>query len=89
MWMIRFNTYLQLNGKIFKQKLGIPMGGNASLFIVDLYLARCEYCYINKLVEFYYILAKMVSYNCRYSEDICTVNLEYFGTAQKLSVIIH
>ena len=24
-------------------------------------------------------MAKLLSYNCRYLDDICTVNLKYFG----------
>ena len=34
-----YNTYVQFGGYIFKQILGIPMGGNASPFIADSYLA--------------------------------------------------
>ena len=34
--LILFNTYIQFNGSISKQILGIPMGGNASPFIADL-----------------------------------------------------
>ena len=40
---------LQFAGYIFKQVNGIPMGGNASLFVADLYLAWHEYCYMYKL----------------------------------------
>ena len=32
--IILLNTYIQFNGCIFKQIPGIPMGGNASLFIL-------------------------------------------------------
>ena len=38
-------------GVNFKQILGIPMGGNASSFIADLYLSWCEYCYMTKVVK--------------------------------------
>ena len=74
-----FNTYIQFNGSIFKQILGIPMGGNASPFIADLYLSWCEYCYMTKVVKTDYTLAKLLSYNCRYLDDICTINLQNFG----------
>ena len=37
--IILFNTYIQFNSTVFKQILGIPMGGNASPFIADLYLS--------------------------------------------------
>ena len=32
------------------------MGGNASLFIADLYLSWCEYCYMTKVVKTDYAL---------------------------------
>ena len=77
--IIIFNTYIQFNECIFKQILGIPMGGNASPFIADLYLSWCEYCYMTKIVKPDYAMAKLLSYNCRYLYDICTVNFKYFG----------
>ena len=55
--IILFNTYIQFNGCIFKQILGIPMGGNASPFIADLYLSWCEYCYMTKIVKIDYAMA--------------------------------
>ena len=74
---------MQFNGTVFKQILGIPMGGNASPFIADLYLSWCEYCYVTKLTKTDYNLAKRLSYNCRYLDDICTVNLKDFDTISK------
>ena len=81
--IILFNTYIQFNGTVFKQILGIPMGGNASPFIADLYLSWCEYCYVTNLTKTDYNLAKRLSYNCRYLDDICTVNLKDFDTISK------
>ena len=80
--IILFNTCIQFNGCIFKQTLGIPMGGNASPFIADLYLSWCEYCYMTK-IKTYYAMEKLLSYNCRYLYDICTENLKYFGDIAK------
>ena len=77
--LILFNTYIQFNGSIFKQIIGIPMGGNASPFIANLYLYWCEYCYKTKVVKADYVLTKLLSYNCRYLDDICTVNIQNFG----------
>ena len=77
--LILFNTYIQFNGSIFKQILGIPMGGNASPFIADLYLSWCEYCYMTKVVKTDYTLAKLLSYKCTYLDDICTINLQNVG----------
>ena len=81
--LILFNTYIQFNGSIFKQILGIPMGGNASSFIADLYLSWCVYCYMTKIVKTDYTLAKLLSYNCRYLDDICTMNVQNFGDIAK------
>ena len=50
------------------------MGGNASTFIADLYFSLCEYCYMTKVVKTNYALAKLLSYNRKYLDDICTVN---------------
>ena len=49
--LILFNTYLQFNGSIFKQILGIPMCGIASPIIADLNVSWCEYCYMTKVVK--------------------------------------
>ena len=68
---------------VFKQMLGIPMGGNASPFIADLYLSWCDYCYMTKVVKTDYALAKLLSYNCRYLDDICTIDLQNFGDIAK------
>ena len=69
--IIVFNTYIQFNLCIFKQILGIPMDGNASPFIADLYLSWCKYCYMIKIVKTDYAMAKLLSYNCKYLDDIC------------------
>ena len=55
------------------------MGDNVSPFIADLYLSWYEYCYLTKIVKTDYAMAKLLSYNCRYLDDICTVNFKYFG----------
>ena len=54
------------------------MGGNASPFIADLYLLWYEYCYMTKEVKNDYALAKLL-HDCRYLDDICTINLQNFG----------
>ena len=40
--IILFNTYIQFNGCIFKQILGIPMGGNANNFMM---MMKRFYCH--------------------------------------------
>ena len=78
-WKYPFKSKSQ----IFKQLLGVGMGGNASPFIVDLYFSWCEYCYATKLAKTDYPLAKRLSCSCRYLDDICTVNLKDIGTIAK------
>ena len=65
---------------VYEKILGIPMGDKASTLIADLYLSWCEYCYVTKLTKTDYILAKRLSYNCRYLDDICIVNLKDLDT---------
>ena len=88
---ILYNTYVQFAENIFKQVKGIPMGGNASPFIADLYLAWHEYCYMYKLSksksESDINLAKCLSNNSRYIDDISVVNYLGFGSIAK--VIYH
>ena len=38
---------------------------------------------MNKIVKTEYAMAKLLSYNCRYLDDICTVNFNYFGDIAK------
>ena len=69
--IILFNTYIQFNWCIFKQILGISMGANAYSYIAD---SCCENCYMTKIVKTDYARAKLLSYNCIYLDDICTIN---------------
>ena len=59
---------------MFKQIKGIPMGGNASPLIADLFLANLEFKYMDKLVSSKspenLRMAKRLSNNSRYIDDI-------------------
>jgi ubiquitin C-terminal hydrolase len=76
------NTFVQFAGNIFKQIQGIPMGGNASPFIADLYLAWHEYCFMEELhkskLAADQTLIRSLSLNSRYIDDIAVVNLLNF-----------
>ena len=80
---ILFNTYVQFGGHVFKQILGIPMGGNASPFIADLYLSWNEYQFMDKLSKANFDLARDFVYNSRYLDDIAIVNYSDFGKISK------
>ena len=63
------------------------MGGNASPFIADLYLAWSEYCYMEKLsrskLDYDIKLANLFSKNSRYIDDIAVINFLGFGSIAK------
>ena len=81
------NTYVQFANNIFKQIKGIPMGGNASPFIADLYLAWHEFCFMDKLrkskLSSDLKLAQLLSKNSRYIDDIAVVNYLNFDKIAK------
>ena len=71
------NTYIKFGQQLFLQTKGIPMGGNASPLIADLYLSWLEYQYLSKLVtnKDFNLLHKPKC-NSRYIDDIITPNVE-------------
>ena len=85
-WSLRNNLiqYLYPGQWVYFQTiLGIPIGGNASPFIADVYFSLCEYCYVTKIVKTDYAMAILQSYNCRYLDYIRTVDLKYLGDIVK------
>ena len=84
---ILYETYVQFAGNKFKQTKGIPMGGNASPFIADLCLAWAEYCFMQELSKSNNPvdckLARLLSNNSRYIDDISVINFLGFGELAK------
>ena len=74
-----FNSYVRFGPCVFRQIKGIPMGGNASPLIADLFLANLEFKYMDKLVSSKSSdnlrLAKRLSNNSRYIDDIAVCNM--------------
>jgi len=81
---ILFNTYITFGSQNFLQTKGIPMGGNSSPILADLYLSWLEFQYMNKLIKSDYHRAKLLSSNCRYLDDIVTPNFNNFLLDSKL-----
>ena len=79
------NETFHIGALVDKQIIGIIMGGNACPEIADLYLIWCEYFFMQKLVKTKNLkLAKELSNNSRYIDDISTLNLSVnFGTLSK------
>ena len=73
------NTYVTFSNKIFKQVQGIPMGGNCSPLLADLFLCFCEYTFMSNLLkEKKFGLAKKLSNISRYIDDIAVVDYKWF-----------
>ena len=69
------NTYITHMGKIFKQIIGIPMGTNCAVHLVDLILFTYEYNYlIKQLIKRKYTRIDALRYTRRYLDDITTLN---------------
>ena len=73
------NTYIKFGNIILRQTRGIPMGGNSSSQLADLSLAKSEFNYMQSLLRAKRLnLAKLLSNNCRYVDDLITVNYLHF-----------
>ena len=76
---ILHNSYVMFGPYIFLQTKGIPMGGNASPLIADLYLSWLEFTYLNELVKKKkFQLVHKLKHVSRYIDDIITPNLDIF-----------
>ena len=73
------NTYIYFGGFILRQTKGIPMGGNISSFVADISLCKCEFNFMTGLIkEKKFNLAKILSNNGRYVDDLNTQNYLHF-----------
>ena len=75
----KYQQNIKFGPHVFKQIKGIPMGGNASPLIADLFLANLEFRYMDKLVSSKspenLRMAKKLSNNSRYIDDIGVCNM--------------
>ena len=65
-------TYVKFASLVFKQVLGVPMGGNASAQIADLTLAVLEYKHLKNMRNTNFFL-------CRYIDDLLVLNYPDFN----------
>ena len=80
---VLFNSYVQFGGYVFRQVKGIPMGGNASPFIADLYVAWREFQFMYNLSKSDIALARKFEFNSRYQDDIAIINFIGFDSIAK------
>ena len=74
------NIYVQFEGMVYKQIMGIPMGTNCSPLIADLFLFRYERDFMSNVqISQRYDLIDMLNDTSRYLEDIFTIdNPEFY-----------
>ena len=81
------NSYVVFSNYVLKQDRGIPMGGNSSSEIADCSLAWYEFIYMKSLMEkknrSKLQLAKTLSNNKRYVDDLISLNYAHFGDLYK------
>lgn len=73
--MIEFivkESYIRVGNSIFRQKAGVPQGGNASPMIADLTLSYMEFIYLKSAKPF-----KRKALLCRYIDDILVINEKF------------
>ena len=69
------NSYIVYHGKVYRQKIGIPMGTNCAPFLANIFLHVYEYEYLNKLMnEGNVVTAKLISNTFRYQDDCISLN---------------
>ena len=72
-------VFVSFSGKVFRQVRGIPMGGNCSPLLADLFLLHCEYMYMTTLLKHKkFNLARLLSNTSRYIDDLCIINYKNF-----------
>ena len=77
------NSFVVFGENVFRQKWGIPMGGNSSSEIADCTLGWFEFTYMKSLMDrknrSKIKLAKILSDNKRYVDDLISMNYLNFG----------
>ena len=72
-------VFVSFGGHVFRQIKGIPMGGNCSPLLADLFLAHCEFLYMSNLIKNKkFGLARLLSNTSRYIDDLCFLNYKHF-----------
>ena len=72
------NVYIEVGNKVFRQRVGIPMGTNCAPLIANLFLFFYEYKYMRYLLKNNYQLARKCSNTVRYIDDLLTLNNSSF-----------
>ena len=78
------NTFVAFAGFVLKQTRGIPMGGSCSSPTADLFLSFKELNFMKRLLkEKKFNLARLLSNNSRYVDDLNIINYQLFKNRSK------
>ena len=76
---VLFQTFTIFAGQCFKQIKGVPMGGNCSPLLADLFLCVCEIDFLKAQKEKgNFNIYKILSKASRYIDDIVVYDFKYF-----------
>ena len=73
------NIYVLVGNKIFRQRIGIPMGTDCAPLLANLYLFKLEYKIMKNLLKTNMSKARLFSNTFRYIDDLLTLNNPSFG----------
>ena len=68
------NIFIQVGNKVFRQRIGIPMGTDCGPLLANLFLFYYEYNYMKSLLKNNFLLARKFNNTARYIDDLLTLN---------------
>jgi hypothetical protein len=74
------NIYINVGNRVFRQRVGIPMGTDCAPLLANLFLFYYEYRYMKGLIKNNITLAKRFNFTTRYIDDVLTMNNSRFVT---------
>ena len=73
---------VQVGNKVFRQRIGIPMGTDCATLLANLFLFYYEYNYMKSLLKNNFLLARKFNNTARNIDDLLTLNNTHFGNAK-------
>ena len=67
------NIYIEIGNRVYRQRIGIPMGTDCAQLLANLFLFHYEYNFMKGLIKTNINLAKRFSTTIRYIDDLLTI----------------
>ena len=77
------NIFVQYEGRLFREVIGIPMGTNCALLLADLLLYSYENEFLDMIRSGHRRLARSFNLCYRYTDDLIVFRQEVFGLSQR------